>query len=1227
MDVDPVEPTEQMAPTAEGPVHAHAGPQAMDTEPQLRVSDISAMLPVLPDVESTGEYVHRWRVDDWAQAKTEKRKYSPDFEFGGSLWRILLFPNGNNNDHLSVFLDCRDAGKQPKDSTWHICLQFGIAAVNPVDESIFKHNIAQHRYNPNEEDWGFNHLCKLTHLYTACDGLAKPLVENNQLDIIIYMRAIKDESGILWHNFTNYDSKKMTGCVGLKNQGATCYMNSLLQSLYFVNYFRSAVFNIPTDTEEPTKSIPLALQRIFYQLQFSESSVGTTELTKSFGWDTLDSFMQHDVQEFNRVLQDNLETKMKGTKAEGAISRLFVGKYKSYIKCLHVQYESSRVEDFYDIQLNVKGFKNLRESFVDYVAVETLDGDNKYQAEGHGLQDARKGVIFTEFPPVLHLQLKRFEYDMERDAMVKINDRYEFPNEIDLSEFLDESVQTSKGPQKYILHGVLVHAGDVGGGHYCAFLRAEKDGKWFKFDDDRVTPVTYKDATEENFGVDADASAKIRMVKRFTNAYMLVYVRESSADEILKPITADDIPEHLRRRFDEERLVSEQKRKDREEQHLFFNIKYILDQDIAEHTGFDLCNYEDKSLALSNIRTIRVRKDLTLRAFKEMIAESLALPSAANVTVWSLVSRQNKTIRADAEITAEDKTLEQIKDTMLKTADFRFYIDLTGLKKPEEESCLIFLKRYDPTTGRIKYVGKAFFNKMQRIVDALPEIMAISKLEGNIKVYEEVKPGMIDPTEITKTFGACELGNGDILCVQNEMTPADIETLEDKRTSNVVFYFEDYRNRLPVVFKHKNREKEVAMPDLELVLSKKMTYDSVVAKLGSAIKWDANKIQLFSQSGTTKQAIKRSPTITLQEMTNPGYYVSNAGVTTLYFELLNIDLSVLETKRYLKVMYVDRMLHEHDPIDLLVSKTAKASEILDDLHGKLKIAPGGTGKLRLFEVYGFKIHRVFEADDFASIVGEFSTLYVEEIPAEEFGMVEGDKLVNVGHFNKEPSRPHGVPFKFVVIKGELFSATKARLIARAGIAEKDAAKAKFFIVSTFQKPKPIEDEDILSDVEIGPSDFLGIDHVDKSGRSARMGGERAIKIFNLDEEDASELKFGREFQDAQALLISEVKVLLEATDESREIDGASTDIKRKTVEYCARFSRFSDKHTIKEIRQLFPTGEFHQFETAQLANLGCETVEEAKILIPSLNKRADIDESHLQDLLDQMSNLRKFQAY
>ena len=36
-------------------------------------------------------------------------------------------------------------------------------------------------------------------------------------------------------------------------------------------------------------------------------------------------------------------------------------------------------------------------------------------------QDARKGVLFIDFPPVLQLQLKRFEYDFMRDTMVKVS--------------------------------------------------------------------------------------------------------------------------------------------------------------------------------------------------------------------------------------------------------------------------------------------------------------------------------------------------------------------------------------------------------------------------------------------------------------------------------------------------------------------------------------------------------------------------------------------------------------------------------------------------------------------------------------------------------------------------------------------------------------------------------------------------------------------------------------
>ena len=39
-------------------------------------------------------------------------------------------------------------------------------------------------------------------------------------------------------DYWSYDSKKETGYVGLKNQGATCYMNSLLQTLYHIPYFK-----------------------------------------------------------------------------------------------------------------------------------------------------------------------------------------------------------------------------------------------------------------------------------------------------------------------------------------------------------------------------------------------------------------------------------------------------------------------------------------------------------------------------------------------------------------------------------------------------------------------------------------------------------------------------------------------------------------------------------------------------------------------------------------------------------------------------------------------------------------------------------------------------------------------------------------------------------------------------------------------------------------------------
>jgi ubiquitin carboxyl-terminal hydrolase 7 len=108
----------------------------------------------------------------------------------------------------------------------------------------------------------------------------------------------------------------------------------------------------------------------------------------------------------------------------------------------------------------------------------------------------------------------------------------------------------------FLSHSVLVHSGDLSGGHYFAFVKPTKDSNWLKFDDDRVTPATLKEVLEENYGGEPQGAnalntrPNLRTIKRFTNAYMLVYIRESMMDEILNDVTTNDIPPHLSKCFE-----------------------------------------------------------------------------------------------------------------------------------------------------------------------------------------------------------------------------------------------------------------------------------------------------------------------------------------------------------------------------------------------------------------------------------------------------------------------------------------------------------------------------------------------------------------------------------------------------------------------------------------------------------------------------------------------------
>jgi ubiquitin carboxyl-terminal hydrolase 7 len=162
----------------------------------------------------------------------------------------------------------------------------------------------------------------------------------------------------------------------------------------------------------------------------------------------------------------------------------------------------------------------------------------------HGLQDAEKGCTFSSFPPVLHLHLKRFVYDVQHTTYVKINDRFEFDETIDLAPYMQEPPGR---PEIYQLHSVLVHSGDMHGGHYYAYIRPDSQGRWFKFNDEIVTVSSREEAVESSFGFEegSDPHAQALMIqpsrpvrRRSSNAYMLVYVKEQAVGDVLSPLVS-----------------------------------------------------------------------------------------------------------------------------------------------------------------------------------------------------------------------------------------------------------------------------------------------------------------------------------------------------------------------------------------------------------------------------------------------------------------------------------------------------------------------------------------------------------------------------------------------------------------------------------------------------------------------------------------------------------------
>jgi ubiquitin C-terminal hydrolase len=333
----------------------------------------------------------------------------------------------------------------------------------------------------------------------------------------------------------NFDSsllKKETPFTGLRNLGATCYLNSVVQQLFANSDLRMRVARCRPESEWLAE-----FQGIFARLQLSMlPHVETSAFCQRYsfnGMPRIDTREQQDASEFYQALLDGLGADVNGR---------YRGKMVNTIEGVSEAFTSENHEEFFMLSVPVKGCPDLQSALDRLIEDERII--SPYFAESLGRKiDARKRARIAELPDFLVIHLKRFEYDLETWRRYKVNNRFELPEEFNFAPY---AAQADGGDQSYRLTGVIVHDGHAEGGHYYSLVRV--DGRWFSFNDTEVTEFSPAHFETTVYGNSADEMAI------GPSAYLLFYTRIGIEVGFTVPDTtlAEAIPAALREAIDRE---------------------------------------------------------------------------------------------------------------------------------------------------------------------------------------------------------------------------------------------------------------------------------------------------------------------------------------------------------------------------------------------------------------------------------------------------------------------------------------------------------------------------------------------------------------------------------------------------------------------------------------------------------------------------------------------------
>jgi ubiquitin carboxyl-terminal hydrolase 7 len=285
---------------------------------------------------------------------------------------------------------------------------------------------------------------------------------------------------------------------GLRNLGNTCYMNAQLQCAFHIPRIRQILHGL-VDPNISSK----ALIQLFKEMEECAvadrnfRAAAPTSFCRTLGIPTM---QQQDSQEFWKLLLPSLNIT--------ELTDLYQGSYEDYITAVDGSgRERRREEVFLDLSLEVARHEcvvsSLRDRFGSPELLCEAEGNGWRPQKGAEKIDALKGSVLriSGLPSLLQLHLKRFQYDWHSETMSKLNSRLAFPLQLDLSSACSEVYKSKNNEGMYDLQSVIVHVGDFSGGHYYAYVRPDiRKDCWIRFDDDRVSLVSYRDVAIDGYG-------------------------------------------------------------------------------------------------------------------------------------------------------------------------------------------------------------------------------------------------------------------------------------------------------------------------------------------------------------------------------------------------------------------------------------------------------------------------------------------------------------------------------------------------------------------------------------------------------------------------------------------------------------------------------------------------------------------------------------------------------